>query len=255
MEKLVFTILLSFLGAACMEPAQESSSQSGTNKTDAEVVQQAKIGRRNFAVTWQWTTDNVQFVVDNSAKISAELSELWNQDIVENAYFDTDSPIDKLGNLPNVTFFLKAKTVEEAETILNDLTIVQKGIAAYELHPVGILWLDRSTSVINQKGITGSFVAIWETKRSVKPSDPLLKAQNAKVLELWNAGTVENVYFDNTGTQGENDITDFVFFVNANTREEAAVICESLPFFEEEIATYKMYQVGTFWMGRSKDQQ
>lgn len=249
MEKLVFIFLLSLFSLGCVE--KDANTQA--EKVEAVQETQAQIGRSNFAVTWQWTTDNVQFVVDNSARISEELVKLWNQDVVENAYFDTNSPIDKLAHLPNITFFIKAFSEAEARSILDELTIVQKGIAAYQLHPVGLLWLDRSTVAINQKGITNSFVAIWETKRSLKTSDPLLKAQNDRVLALWNTGNIENVYFDNAGTNQVNDITDFVFFVNSNTRAEAEAICNSLPFFEEKVADYKMYQVGTFWMGRNKD--
>lgn len=250
MEKFIFIFLFSLISLGCADNTSDNQTRTAIAATET----QSEIGRSNFAVTWKWTTENVQFVVDNSPVVSEELIKLWNQDIVENAYFDADSPTDKLAHLPNITFFIKAFSETEARSILDDLTIVQKGIAAYQLHPVGLLWLNRNNKAINQNGITNSFVAIWETKRSLKTSDPLLKAQNDKALALWNAGKIENVYFDNAGTNRTNDITDFVFFVNANTRAEAEAICNSLPFFEEKVADYKMYQVGTFWMGRKKDQ-
>ncbi|MEM6345582.1 MAG: hypothetical protein AAF927_16940 [Bacteroidota bacterium] len=251
MKKILFISLICFWGIACKDQATNKVDSSSTKQKEINASDQSKIGRLNFAVTWRWTTDNVQFVIDNSTQMSSELSELWNQNIVENAYFDTNAPIDKLGNLPNITFFIKAENEEKAKAILNGLTVVKEEIAEYELHPVGMLWLDRNTTAINQKGITGSYVAIWETKRTLEASDPVLKKQSDKMLALWNAGTIENVYFDNTSGMRRNSITDFVFFVNSMTLEQAKVICETLPFFEQKIATYKMYQVGTFWMGRN----
>lgn len=96
--------------------------------------------------------------------------------------------------------------------------------------------------------MTKSFVTVWRTNN--KPTDELTQAQNDKILELWNAGKIENVYFDIEGTQIANSKTDFVFYANTNTKEEAIAICESLPFFKENIATYKIYEVGVFWMGK-----
>ncbi len=51
-------------------------------------------------------------------------------------------------------------------------------------------------------------------------------------MKLWNAGKIENVYFDTEGTQTENNNEDFVFYANANTEEEARALCESLTFYE-----------------------
>jgi hypothetical protein len=51
-------------------------------------------------------------------------------------------------------------------------------------------------------------------------------------MKLWNAGKIENVYFDIEGTQTEKNNEDFVFYANANTEEEARALCESLTFYE-----------------------
>lgn len=60
---------------------------------------------------------------------------------------------------------------------------------------------------------------------------------------------IENVYFDIEGTQKSNEITDFVFFINANTIEEAKNICSQMPFVKENISSFKLYSVGVFWLG------
>ena len=117
-----------------------------------------------------------------------------------------------------------------------------------KLFPVGNLWLDRKSKTIHEKGLTKSFVAIW--KASGKPTDDLTQLQNDVVLGLWKEGTIENVYFDIEGTQKANNITDFVFYVNKNTEEEAKALCESLPFYKEGMATFKLHEVGVFWMGK-----
>ena len=63
-------------------------------------------------------------------------------------------------------------------------------------------------------------------------------------------GRLKDVYFDIEGTHHENAKTDFVFFVNADTLEDAEAVCNSLPFYTEGIATYEIYQAGVFWMGQ-----
>lgn len=80
-------------------------------------------------------------------------------------------------------------------------------------------------------------------------------AQSDAILKLWNEGIIENVYFDVEGTQETNTVTDFVFFVNADSEKEAIEICDHLPFVQEKIAAYKLHAVGIFWLGEYKDQK
>ena len=210
-----------------------------------------KTGIQNFAVVWNWSTTDVQLVSDNSETISEELTKLWKEGIVENAYYNSEPKVDQLSHFPNISFFLKANSSEAAKSILNELTVVKKRMAAYQIFPVGNLWLERKFKTIHENGLTKSYVTIWQT--NIKPSDSITKAQNNTILELWNSGKIENVYFDIEGTQRANNISDFVFYANANTEEEARALCESLPFFKENIATYKMHEVGVFWLGKYKE--
>lgn len=218
-----------------------------SNPSGKEVSQGSNVVKNNFAVTWKWSTSDISLVEKNHPEIISELTDLWKKGVIENVYYDTGLPEESLEQFPNIAFFLKAHSESDALALLNGLTIVKKRISTYEIHPVGTLWLDRKTDVINSNGITKSFVTVWTTKEAY--SDSLVQQQNDKVLDLWNKGLVENVYFDIEGTQGENSITDFVLFVNANTQVEAEAICADLPFTAHGIATYDIYPSGTFWMG------
>ena len=133
------------------------------------------------------------------------------------------------------------------------MTIVKKGIAVYTIYPVGVNYLGRNDKVLKEKAMaTHSFVAVWETKPNAKPNDELTKSQSDAVLKLWNEAVIENVYFDIEGTQKANNETDFVFFVNANSKDEAKTVCDGLPFAKENIASYKLLPVGVFWLGQTK---
>lgn len=234
---------------SCGNNTKEANNETRSKTVETiSTTETSKIGRNNYAVVWNWTTTDVQLVTENVATISEELTALWKEDVVENAYYNSDAKVDKLSYFPNISFFIKAASYESAEVILNKLSVVKKGIALYNIYPVGNLWLDRKFKTIHENGMTKSYVTIWSTNK--KPEDGLTKSQNDKILALWNIGKIENVYFDIEGTQKANNKTDFVFYANANTEEEARAICESLPFYKENIATYKLHEVGVFWMGK-----
>ena len=48
------------------------------------------------------------------------------------------------------------------------------------------------------------------------------------------------------------DVTDFVYFVNANSQEEAEKICNNLPFTKANMVSYNIHPVGVFWLGEYK---
>lgn len=234
---------------SCQTPTQQEEGKENNLQTST-TDDLSQIGRKNYAVIWKWTTTNAELVSENSPKISQELTELWKKDVIENAYYDVNPTINKLANFPGISFFLKAKTYESAEVMLNQLTIVKKGIATYSLYPVGIQYLGRDSKIVEQHGgITNSFVAVWTTKSGVEIEADLLQAQARAIQTLWNKGHIENVYFDIEGTQKANNEMDFVFFINAKTKEEAQEVCNNLPFAQNSIATYNLHPVGVFWMG------
>ncbi len=251
---LSFLVVIFFIG--CQSQSQDDNTDStaapNTEKTDSG----ADIGRVNYAVVWKWATTDVALVRENTVQISEELTQLWEADRIENVYYDPVATVDKLANFPNVAFFLKAKDEKEARSVLDQLTVTTKGIASYKLHPVGQLWLDRKSVDTKKADLTQSFATVWTTLKSplqVEKADELLKLQTETLIEHWNQGRVENVYFDIEGTYQANDKTDFVFFVNASSEAEARKICDSLPFFQAEIASYQLFQAGIFWMGQHQN--
>ncbi len=248
MKSIITLFVLSLAIISCgNEPNKASTDNKSVDKVSTSTIDE-KVGWHSYAVIWKWTTNDEKLVSDNTVKVSEELTSLWEKGIVENVYFDGDAKNDKLSNFPNISFFIKANSKQEAEKALDKLTIVTKGIASYSVHPVGTLWLDRKYETIKERGFTKSFVAVWETKS--KPSDEITTNQHDTVLALWNEGKIENAYFDIEGTQVSNENADFVFFANANSEEEAKKLCESLPFYTEGIATYELFPAGSFWLGQ-----
>lgn len=247
MKQTIIYLVVSLLIISCGKDTKKESIEEVTETQETTAVKTSEFGRSNFAVVWKWTTTDSQLVSDNMIKISEELNDLWKKDVVENVYYNSDSKVEKLDIFPNISFFLKAISEQEAKSILDNLSIVKKSIASYTLHPVGHLWLKRKSETVNKN----SYVSVWTTIG--KPTDELTKAQNDHVLALWDKGDIENAYFDIEGTQESNAKTDFVFYVNANSEEEAKAVCNSLPFYKEKISTYKLHEVGVFWMGKYEE--
>lgn len=229
---------------SCKNSVKQNSSDQ---QTGAENIN-TSIGRNNYAVVWDWSTEDEESVIENSGAFTTELFSLWENNDIENVYFNTDAGLNAKMPFPTISFFIKAHSLGDAQLLLDSLTIVKKEIASYTLHPVGMLWLGRKqdSSTINTH--RKSFVTVWETKDK-RPVDALSKAQNDAALALWNAGTIENVYFDIEGVTRTNKKTDFVFYVRAPNITEANSICESLPFYKESMASYRIFPAGAFWLG------
>lgn len=246
MKKILFLASVALM-LACNNQKKEKAEIVET-KTE-EKVESSVYEFENYAVVWTWTTTDKQLVTENSPAFSEELISLWENGSVENAYYNSDAKIDKFENFPNISFFLKAKSYETAETMLNNLTIVKKGIAVYSIYPVGTLWLGINKEVEKEK-LASSFAAVWTTKPDVKPSDDIVLKQNNSILKLWNDARIENVYFDIEGTQKANNKTDFVFYVNATSIDAAKQTCDQLPFAVNGIASYELFPVGVHWLGK-----
>lgn len=247
---LIFTLTVIL---SCKEKAKESSKPDEVMEHQEVESTAPKIGRQYYAIAWKWATDNKQLVEENLVVIADEVNQLWKEDIVVDAYYDSNATIDKFEYFPNVFFFLKAKSEEEASTILNKLTLVKKGIASYKIYPVGLKWMGRDHDQIRERGITNSYAAVWTSDNWENTTDSVTKSQADAILDLWNDGSIENIYFDIEGTQKANDKTDFVFFINVNTEKEAQELCENLPFAKKKIASFELYPVGVFWLGNYEE--
>lgn len=242
---------------SCNNQPDKKTSKDVKNETLTETTE-SKFGRKNFAVIWKWATSDKELFEKNMLIVSKEMTDLWEDGIIVDSYFNTDEKLGEIGVFPNISCFVKAKSTQDVEKILNKLTLVKLGLAEYTIYPVGTKWLDRKTSKILERGVTKSYVAVWntETKHDSATAEKLIK-ENAKqqadaVLALWDEGIIENVYFDIEGTVKSNEKTDFVFFVNVNSEAEAKEICDKLPFVKKHLASYKLVPVGLFWLGEYK---
>lgn len=238
---------------SCKNKSKEDVKLNETEHLQEVETDDSKIGRQDYAIAWKWATDNKQLVEENLVAIADEVNQLWKEDFVVDAYYNSNATIDKFEYFPNVFFFLKARSKEEASTILNNLTLVEKGIASYKIYPVGLKWMGRNHDKIQERGMTSSYAAVWTSDNWENTTDSLTKSQADAILELWNEGSIENIYFDIEGTQKANEKTDFVFFINTNTIEEAQDLCENLPFAKKNIASFELYSVGVFWLGNYEE--
>lgn len=242
-------LLFAFLGIifSCTNQSNEKAT-NGSKEQNTTEVENPNFGLKNFAVVWKWGSSYSQNMSDNISTISEELMTLWKNGKIENAYLNNETD-EKLDDYPNLSFIIKAKTKKEAKGMLDALVIVKEGIASYQIFPVGVKWMGRKTEEINKKEDLITFVAVWTTNENQEPTVEAKTAQSDAILKLWNEGTIENIYFDIQGTQNKNATTDFVFYINVMSEEEAAEICDNLPFAVQNFASYQLYHVGSFWFG------
>ena len=101
--------------------------------------------RNTYAVVWTIDTEDEELFNSTIGLHSTSVLELWRDGIVENVYIDTANKHDDLhkGDPARVMFFIKATSDAEAKKILNELPLVKKNVATYNLLPVGSLWLTK----------------------------------------------------------------------------------------------------------------
>ena len=255
MNKLLLITIMGLTLLACnTKPKENKAEVSTTSQSNKE---DSKFGRKNFAVVWKWTTTDVKKVEENIVKFSEEMNSLWKNGDIENVYYNANSKIDKLEYLPNNSFFIKAKTEAKAKAMLNEIILVKEGLITPIIYPVGTKWLGRNEEVIHEKGLTKSFVVIWNALREfdqVKDQSTIMDQVN-ELLRLNKNGDIENVYWDlekAVDPSANENVTDFVYFVNANSQEDAKKLCDNLPFTKAKMVSYSIHPVGVFWLGEYK---
>lgn len=226
---------------------QSSSSQETDGSTSKN------IGLNNFVVVWQILTDDHEYVMKYLPKQAKEFDDLFEKGTIENAYLNNFEYVE-LNNdaaLATVVFIIKAKSLVAAQGLIDQMSFVRNKVATYNLYPVGASWLGRKA--IANENLTFSFATIWFNVSDEETTKTFTERQTVEVLDLWREGVIENAYFaaDNAFEQ-KDAIPGMMFFVNADTEEEAREICDSFIFSKEGIATYTMHPVGTFWQGTAK---
>lgn len=251
MKKLIYLSVLLLL-FSCNNKAKKSTNEIEKEATSTEITD-AKFGRQNYAVVWTWLTSEKEIFADAMITVSEEMQQLWEEDVIADSYFNSVTNTEDMKIFPKISFFLKAKTLDEAKETLDKLTLVKLALAEYSIYPVGTKWLSRNTDKIHETGVKRSYVTVWTTLKSQEPGAAIIKEHSDALLKLWDEGVIENVYFDIAGTQTPSDKEDFVFFINADSEEEAKATLDKLPLVTSEIASYKMHSVGVFWRGESTE--
>ena len=86
--------------------------------------------------------------IQNQADV---LVKLWKQGKVENVYLNHQSNKPMKNRKANIVFFINADSKDEANKTLKQLPFVEHNVLSYELHPVGILWLERYNGNIENR--------------------------------------------------------------------------------------------------------
>ncbi|UGA56179.1 hypothetical protein [Vibrio sp. VB16] len=127
MRKILFTYLFVLLNLF---------SISSVNAEEADM-------RNTYAVMWTIDTNDTILFKNTLVDQTQEMLALWQNGTLENVYLDNKKIEDTVqkGEVGKVMFFIKAKTETEARQVLDELPLVEKKVATYNLYPVGVLWL------------------------------------------------------------------------------------------------------------------
>jgi hypothetical protein len=97
-----------------------------------------------------------------------------------------------------------------------------------------------------------TYAVIWTIDTDdVELFNSTVGLHSTKVLEMWSAGIVENVYIDtdkNHDALSKGDPARVMFFIKAKTEAEAKKILDELPLAKKKVAVYNLLPVGTLWL-------
>lgn len=96
-----------------------------------------------YVVIWENLADATA-LQENGKEQMAKIVEFWEEGIIENGYLDAKGIAQGTSDRPPVVFFVNADTEAEASAYLDQLVFVQKDLATYKLHPVGMFWMGKS---------------------------------------------------------------------------------------------------------------
>lgn len=100
--------------------------------------------------------------------------------------------------------------------------------------------------------LRNTYAVVWTVDTA---DDTLFKntiaAQAAKIVELWQTGILENVYFNYKDADKEivlGDTSKVIFFIKAETESTAMKILDEMPFIKKKVAKYVLHPVGILWL-------
>ena len=93
---------------------------------------------------------------------------------------------------------------------------------------------------------------------SISQESPMFKQhiqeQAAVMMSLWEKGVVENIYLNREVNKPESKRkASIVFFIKANSKDEADEILKQLPFVQNDVLGYELHPVGVLWLKQIND--
>ena len=251
----IVIILLTCFMISCQNSRGDKNRVNSTEQ-DKAMAETAFVPVKSFAVLWNWTEGNtIEGILPSIQQQAQVVVDLWEKGIIENAYMENESELNKNEKFANAFFIIKGKNEQEVRGILDKTPAYLAGITNYNLYPIGIKWLKRNKNAIQKaQESKKSFAVVWTQIEYNDKYEQYVGEQAIKILELWNEGVIENAYLDveKVGKKDQQNPT-LLFFINASTQEDAAKILDELPFVSEKIGKYSLYPVGSFWMSTPEE--
>ncbi len=250
MKNLFLLILVALLMACTNQGTEQKTDQTAV----VEKTTNAQTIIKNYAVVWDWTTENHEFILENLKGQIEDFQKLFDKGVIENVYLNNFefTQINENAKMTTIMFFIKARSEKEAGAILDEMEFVKKRVAKYRIYPVGSKMLGRHESADENK--TFSFAAVWANTGDKELIEKNVEAQFEETTQLWSKGIIENAYFASEAAyKRASKVPGMAYFVNAATEDEARAILDNMIFVKKGIATYRLFPVGTFWLGSKDD--
>lgn len=120
------------------------------------------------------------------------------------------------------------------------------------IYPILLLCFFSIPLYAEDSDMRNTYAVIWTIDTDdVELYNNTVVTQAQETLELWKKGVIENVYLDNKspfGDEHKGDAGRVVFFIKAETVDEAKIVLDQMPLVENSVAKYTLYPVGVLWL-------
>lgn len=203
-----------------------------------------------YAVIPSLITEDAQKFNDNISEQASQLNKLWEEGTVENLYYNVDGQTVDNQTIPTIAYFIRATDIEDARNILDQSVFRSKNIGTVELIPVGNFLFGQSEKAgdvrLKKQNV---YVVVWDL---LKPYDEVaqqdIQNQFDADFKLYEEGILENAYKNSPYDESIKNFT--VYFMNADSEEEANKILNEMPFVKSNIGSFKIRNVGHFMRGK-----
>lgn len=223
--------------------SEDSELQPQTQPVSNEVM-------KTYAVIPSLVTENPQKFNDNIAEQASQLNKLWEEGTVENLYYNVDGQQVDKQIIPTIAYFIRATDIDNARNILDQMVFRTKNIGTFDLIPVGNFLFGQSEKAGDARlKKKNAYVVIWDLSKPYNEVDPqIIQNQFEADFKLYEEGILENAYKNSPYDPSINNFT--VYFMNADSEEEAKKILNEMPFVTTNTGSYKVIDVGHFMRGK-----